>query len=162
MLDTIGCLSGKVTGFQHFNQYGKDVPSYDEVINIRNRTLERHPKTIFIACHLGNQVTTLEKLSLAMDKYPNLYLDTSARDYEMGRIPRATAKFFTKYQNRIVFGTDLGREKNMYQVHWRLLETADEYIAGRVGWRYYGLELSEPVLEAIYRCNANRIFNLGK
>jgi len=146
--------------YQHFNQYGKDIPSYDELINMRNRILEKHPKTIFIACHLGNQGNDLEKLSLALDKYPNLYLDTSARDYEIGRTPRSSARFLTKYQNRIMFGTDQGREKSMYQIHWRLLETADEYIVGRVGWRYYGLELPEPVLEAIYRSNANRIFNL--
>jgi len=146
--------------YQHFNQYGKDIPSYDELITMRNRILEKHPKTTFIACHLSNQGNDLEKLSLALDKYPNLYLDTSARDYEIGRTPRSSARFLTKYQNRIMFGTDQGREKSMYQIHWRLLETADEYIVGRVGWRYYGLELPEPVLESIYRSNANRIFNL--
>ena len=146
--------------YQHFNLYGKDIPSYDELITIRNRTLERHPKTIFIACHLGNQGNDLEKLSLAMDKYPNLYLDTSARDYEMGRTPRASARFLTKYQNRVVFGTDQSRDKNMYQIHWQLLETADEYIVGRVGWRYYGLELPAPVLASLYRGTARKIFNI--
>jgi len=146
--------------YQHFNKYGKDVPSYDELITIRNRTLEKHPKTIFIACHLGNQGNDLEKLSLAMDKYPNLSLDTSARDYEMGRTPRASARFLTKYQDRIVFGTDQGREKSMYQIHWRLLETADEYIVGRVGWRYYGLELPASVLESLYRGTARKIFDI--
>ncbi|HZL11347.1 MAG TPA: amidohydrolase family protein [Prolixibacteraceae bacterium] len=146
--------------YQHFNQYGKDVPSYDELITIRNRTLESHPKTIFIACHLGNQGNDLEKLSLAMDRYPNLCLDTSARDYELGRTPRASAKFLTKYQNRILFGTDQSREKSMYQIHWRLFETDDEYIVGRVWWRYYGLELPGPVLESLYRGTAMKIFNI--
>lgn len=146
--------------FQHFNQYGKDVPSYDELINMRNRTLERHPKTIFVACHLGNQGNDLGKLSLFMDQYPNLYLDTSARDYEMGRTPRSSAKFLTKYQNRIVFGTDQSREKSMYQIHWRLFETDDEYIVGRLWWRYYGLDLTAPVLESIYRNTAKKIFNI--
>jgi uncharacterized protein len=148
--------------YQHFNLYGKDVPSYDELIAIRNRTLEKHPSTTFIACHLGNQGNDLEKLGLSMDKYPNLFLDTAARDYEMGRTPRAAAGFLKKYQTRIVFGTDQGREKGMYQIHWRLLETADEYIVGRVGWRYYGLDLSASLLDALYRGNAMRIFNLGK
>ncbi len=146
--------------YQHFNLYGKDVPSYDEMIAIRNRTVERHPKTTFIACHLGNQGNDLEKLGLALDKYPNLYLDTSARDYEMGRTPRASARFLTKYRNRVVFGTDQSRDKNMYQIHWRLLETADEYIVGRVGWRYYGLELPESVLESLYRRTAKKLFDI--
>ena len=146
--------------YQHFNQFGKDGLSYDELIACRNRTLEKHPKTTFIACHLGNQGNDLEKLSQEMDKYPNLYLDTSARDYEMGRTPRSSAKFLAKYRNRIVFGTDQGREKSMYQIHWRLFETADEYFVGRVGWRYYGLELPGPVLEQIYRGTARKIFNI--
>jgi predicted TIM-barrel fold metal-dependent hydrolase len=146
--------------YQHFNLFGKDVPSYDELITIRNRTLEKHPRTIFIACHLGNQGNDLGKLSLALDKYQNLYLDTSARDYEMGRAPRASAKFLTKYQSRIMFGTDQGREQSMYQIHWRLLETADEYIVGRVWWQYYGLELPAEVLESLYRGTARKVFNI--
>lgn len=146
--------------YQHFNQFGKDIPSFDELITIRNQTIEKHPSTIFIACHLGNQGHDLEKLSLELDRYPNLYLDTSARDYEMGRTPRSSAKFLAKYKDRILFGTDQSRDKSMYQIHWRLLETADEYIVGRVGWRYYGLELPEPVLKALYRDTAKRVFNL--
>jgi predicted TIM-barrel fold metal-dependent hydrolase len=145
--------------YQHFNQFGKDIPSYNELISIRNRTLEKHANTIFIACHLGNQGNDLETLSQAMDKYPNLYLDTSARDYEIGRTPRASARFLSKYQNRILFGTDQGREKSMYQIHWRLFESEDEYFVGRVGWRYYGLGLSDQVLESIYRGTALKIFS---
>jgi predicted TIM-barrel fold metal-dependent hydrolase len=145
--------------YQHFSQFGKDVPSYEELLAKRNMTLAKHPNTVFIACHLGNQGNDLEKLSQAMDKYPNLYLDTSARDYEMGRTPRASARFLSKYKDRIVFGTDQGREQNMYQIHWRLFETDDEYFVGRISWRYYGLDLPDPVLEAIYRGTAKNIFD---
>lgn len=145
--------------YQIFNLYDTDALSYSELIERRNKTIEKHPKTIFVACHLGNQGHDLATLSATMDKYPNLYLDTSARDYELGRTPRSSAKFLNKYKDRIVFGTDMGREKSMYQIHWRLLETADEYIPGRVSWRYYGLELPEPTLKALYRDTAKRIFN---
>jgi len=146
--------------YQHFNLYDKDVPPFDELIERRNRTLEKHPRTIFIACHLGNQGHDLGSLAAAIDKYPNLYLDTSARDYEMGRTPRTAAKFLNKYKERIVFGTDMGRAKSMYQIHWRLFETADEYIPGRVGWRYGGLELPDDTLKALYRDTARKIFNI--
>ncbi len=146
--------------YQHFNQFGKEVLSFDELITIRDRILQRHPETIFIACHLGNQGHDLGKLGLAMEKYPNLYLDISARDYEIGRSPRASTRFLTKYKDRILFGTDQGREKSMYQIHWRLLETDDENIVGRVGWRYYGLELPVHVLESLYRGTARKIFNI--
>ncbi len=146
--------------YQHFNQFEKDVPSFEELIAKRNRTLAKHPDTIFIACHLGNQGHDLATLSQAMDKYPNLYLDTSARDYELGRTPRNSAKFLAKYRDRIMFGTDMGRKKSMYQIHWRLFETDDEYIVGRAGWQIYGLELPDAVLESLYRGTAKSIFNI--
>ncbi len=148
--------------YQHFSQWGKDVPSYQEPIDARDRLLARHPKNTFIACHLGNQGNDLATLGKELDRYPNLYLDISARDYEVGRAPRAAVKFLTRYRNRVMFGTDMGREKNMYQSWWRLFETADENMPGWVWWRYYGLELSAPALEALYRGNATKLLNWQK
>ena len=145
--------------YQHFSQYGKDVPSYEELLASRDRALKQHPKTAFIACHLGNQGNDLATLSKVLDLYPNLNLDISARDYEVGRAPRAAARFLAKYERRVMFGTDMGRAKSMYQSWWRLLESADEFMPGRVWWRYYGLELPAPVLESLYRGNAIRILN---
>jgi predicted TIM-barrel fold metal-dependent hydrolase len=145
--------------YQHFSQWGKDVPSYQELIDRRDRAVARHPKTLFIACHLGNQGNDLATLGKALEKYPNLYLDISARDYEVGRTPRAAAKFLTRYRSRVMFGTDMGREKTMYQSWWRLFETDDENMPGRVWWRYYGLDLPAPALEALYRGNAKKVLN---
>lgn len=148
--------------YQHFNQYGDDVPSWEELIAHRDNLLAKHPKTTFIACHLGNQGHDLEALGKELDRYPNLYLDISARDYEVGRTPRAAVKFLTKYKDRVMFGTDMGRQKEMYTAWWRLFESADEFMPGRIWWRYYGLELSQPVLQSLYRNNARKILNWGK
>jgi predicted TIM-barrel fold metal-dependent hydrolase len=145
--------------YQHFNQTGKDVPSYEELIEHRNKALARNPKTTFIACHLGNQGNDLNTLSGVLDKYPNLYLDASARDYELGRTPRAAAKFLNRYKDRVMFGTDMGRELSMYRAWWRLYESDDEFMPGRVWWRYYGLQLSAPVLEALYRGTAKQVIS---
>ncbi len=145
--------------YQHFNLYGKNVPSWEELIAIRDRTLAKHPKTRFIACHLGNQGHDLASLAATLDRYPNLYVDISARDYEVGRAPRTAARFLARYRNRVLFGTDMGREKSMYQAWWRLFESADEFMPGRVWWRYYGLELPSPVLESLYRGNARQVLN---
>jgi uncharacterized protein len=145
--------------YQHFSQFGKDVPGWEELIARRNRALDKHPKTTFIACHLGNQGHDLTSLASELDRYPNLYLDISARDYEVGRSPRAAAKFLTKYRTRVLFGTDMGRDKQMFTAWWRLFESADEFMPGRIWWRYYGLELPPQVLESLYRGNAKRILN---
>ena len=148
--------------YQHFNLYGKGVPSWEELIAMRDRTIARHPRTRFIACHLGNQGHDLARLAATLDKFPNLYVDISARDYEVGRAPRTAARFLGRYRSRVLFGTDMGREKNMFQAWWRLLETGDEFMPGRIWWRYYGLELPAPVLQSLYRDNARRVLNWTK
>lgn len=155
----LGPHQERTPDFQHFNQYGKDVLSYEELLASRGRLLAKHPRTLFIACHLGNQGNDLAALSKVLDQYPNLYVDVSARDYEVGREPRTAAKFLARYQDRVLFGTDMERDAAMYRGWWRLLETADEFIPGRIWWRYYGLELPAPVLERLYRDNALRLLN---
>lgn len=145
--------------YQHFNQYGRDVPSYEELIAMRDRLLAKHPRTTFIACHLGNQGQDLGLLGKELDKYPNLYLDMSARDYELGRQPRAALKFLTKYRNRVMFGDDIGRRENMYRAYFRLFETEDEFMPGRMWWRYYGLGLPAPALRDLYQGVAKKVLN---
>jgi predicted TIM-barrel fold metal-dependent hydrolase len=145
--------------YQHFNLYGKDVPSWEELIAIRDRMLAAQPATRFIACHLGNQGHDLATLSKELDSHPNLYLDISARDYEVGRTPRAAARFLKAYPNRVLYGSDMGREKSMYQAWWRLFETADEFMPGRMWWRYYGLDLPTPILARLYAENARGLMN---
>lgn len=142
-----------------FNQYGQDVPSYEELLAMRDHVLARHPRTKFVAVHLSNQGNDLASLTKAMERFPNLYLDVAARTYEMGRQPRNAARFLTRYKDRIVFGTDDKLSDGMYQSYWRFLETADEYIHGPAGWPIYALDLPDPVLEAIYRGTARRILN---
>jgi uncharacterized protein len=153
----LGPKQERTPDFQGFNMYGKDVPSHAELLAIRDRLLAKHPKTRIIACHFSNQGHDMAALSKVLDKFPNFYLDLSARDYEIGRAPRTSAKFLARYKDRILFGTDMGRDKEMYQGWWRLLETADEFIPGRIWWRYYGLELPAPVLQALYSGNAAKV-----
>lgn len=148
--------------YQQFNQYGRDGLSYDQLLSVRDHVLAKHPQTIFIACHLANEGNDLQRLGLVLDKFSNLYLDISGRDYEIGRAPRAALKFFIKYQNRLLFGTDMGRHKSMYQAWWRLLESEDEFMIGRMWWRYYGLGLPPPVLKKLYYINARKILNWQK
>ncbi|MBS1828596.1 MAG: amidohydrolase [Acidobacteria bacterium] len=145
--------------YQRYNQYGKDVPSYAEVLAIRDRLIDSQPKTTFVACHFSNQGNDLAALSKVLDRFPNLHLDMSARHYEMGRQPRAAAKFLTRYRDRVLWGTDLTPDRKMYLSWWRLLETADEYMPGPNWWRLYGLELPDAVLEQLYRGNARRVLN---
>lgn len=148
--------------FQQFNQSDKEGLPYDQLLDNLPLLLEKHPRTTFIACHLANLGNDLQRLGSLLDRYPNLSLDISARDYEVGRQPRAAAKFLAAYSTRVLFGTDSGMDKGMYQSWWRLLESDDEYMVGRIWWRYYGLDLAAPVLEKLYHDNAMKIMNWEK
>lgn len=155
----LGPEQERTPDFQHFNMTGKDVPSYEELLAMRDRLLEANPRTTFIACHLSNQGNDLAAVGRALDRHPNLYVDISARDYELGRQPRTAARFLGQYRDRVLFGTDMGAALEMYRGWWRLLETGDEYIPGRIWWRYYCLDLPDDVLQALYWDNALRILN---
>ena len=48
-----------------------------------------------------------------LDRCPNRFVDISARDYEVGRAPRSATRFLSRYRERVLFGADMGREKDM-------------------------------------------------
>jgi len=103
----------------------------------------------------------LEILGDLFQKYKNLYADFSARYAETATIPRYMYQFFEKYQDRLVYGTDMGIGSDVYAVTFRILESRDEhfYEVEKFGyhWPLYGFGLSDAVLKKIYSENAKRI-----
>ncbi|MDP6718724.1 MAG: amidohydrolase family protein, partial [Pirellulaceae bacterium] len=147
--------------------HGDNFPSRDELLEQRNRAIAKHPKTTFIGAHFGNNPEDLETVGKWLDKYPNFYVDIDARISELGRQPYSCRRFFIKYQDRIMFGTDTTPKADAYRLYYRFLETDDEYFDTaeshhRQGfWMIYGIFLPEPVLEKIYYANATRLLQLS-
>lgn len=144
----------------HF--YGKDYPPLRQLLAQRDRLLERHPKTIFIGAHIGSESEDLARAGEVLDRYPNYYVDISARQAELGRKPRNTRQFFLKYQDRILFGTDAHDHPEMYRSYFRFLETDDEcfeyYMYPRHGFFHiYGIDLPDEVMWKIYVANAAKV-----
>jgi predicted TIM-barrel fold metal-dependent hydrolase len=139
----------------------KGIVDHAGMIDILERAVKRHPKTTFIACHLANSSYNLSILGVLFDRYPNLYADFAARYAEIAPIPRRVARFFEMYQDRLVYGTDMGFDRYMYQTTFRILETSDEhfYENDQFGyhWALNGFGLSDSILKKIYRENAQRI-----
>jgi predicted TIM-barrel fold metal-dependent hydrolase len=153
--------------------YGGDFPSNAELLEARNRVMARHPKTQFVVLHVGNFAEDLANVSENLDRFPNMSVELAARIGELGRQPRTARKFFDKYQDRILFGTDAtphGDEfpqqvfnDKLYEIYYRFLETDDEYfdyapakIPPQGRWRIYGINLPESVLRKVYQDNAAR------
>jgi predicted TIM-barrel fold metal-dependent hydrolase len=139
----------------------ENILNLDEVLKTLENAVKNHPKTLFIACHLANQNTDLEKLGRLFNLYPNLYADISARYAENAPVPKYTKAFFEKYQDRLLYGTDMGFEKSMYETTFRILESNDEHFYNielfGYHWPLYGFGLDNKVLEKIYNLNANNI-----
>jgi predicted TIM-barrel fold metal-dependent hydrolase len=86
-----------------------EMPSWEDLIAQRDAVVAKHPKTIFIGAHFASMTLDLSGLAERMDRYPNLYTECGARLRMLGRLnPKAVRAFFTKYQDRILFGTDIG------------------------------------------------------
>lgn len=137
------------------------VMQHDDLVDSLERAVRKHPRTTFIACHLANCCSDLNRFGAMLDACPNLYGDIGARHAELAPIPRFVAQFFGRYQDRILYGTDLTPEAEMYRSTFRLLETADEHfyepIFRKYHWPAYGFALPDEVLKKIYRENALRM-----
>jgi len=137
--------------------------SKQELLAQRDRVIARHPKTTFVGAHVAEHPEDLGYVSDLLDRHPNLHVDISARCAELGRQPYTAREFFLEHADRILFGTDLIPEVAMYRLHYRFLETRDEYFAypshaSRQGrWNIYGLFLPDYVLRKVYRENALRL-----
>ena len=156
--------------------HGKDYPSDRELQEARRNVMRRHPRTQFVCLHVANS-ENLPYVSECLDSHPNMHVDIAARIGELGRQPRMARKFFDRYQDRIVFGTDASASAStpqqifgdaLYEIYYRFLETEDEYfdyapapVPPQGRWRIYGLGLNEPVLRKIYAVNAARLIGLS-
>jgi len=149
--------------------YGGGQPSFEELMRAQDNLIQTNPDTTFVIPHVGSCAEDLGWVGAQLDKHPNMYIDTSARNNLLGRQPYTCREFFLKYQDRIVFGTDAGFggagfDLNFYAEHYRFFETYDEYFRPILEWGWeqgrwyiYGLGLPDEVLEKFYSKNMLRL-----
>ena len=132
-------------------------PSFETMMAERDRRFARHPDTTFIAAHMGWHANDLGRLGALLDRLPNVYAETGAILYELGRQPRTARAFFIEYQDRILFGKDRYAPEE-FPYYWRVFETADEYFdyyrRYHAFWQMYGMDLPDEVLRKVYYRNA--------
>lgn len=169
-----------------WSNWGEPVPSWEELLAQLERRVARHPKVKFVGVHFGNAPEEPARVAAMLDKYPNYYIDTAARIPEIGRrSPAEMREFFIKYQDRILFGTDLGiglepealmlgstgeqppgpaDVTRFYDATFRYFETDDRNfdhptpIQGN--WKISGIKLPGEVLEKLYHRNAEKLLGI--
>ena len=137
-----------------------EFPPFETLMSERDRLFTRHRATTFIAAHMGFHANDLGRLGRMLDAMPNVFVETGAILAELGRQPRFAREFFTKYQDRVLFGKDTWAPAE-YPYFWRTFETADEYFDYyrdyHAFWKLYGLDLPDGVLRKLYFANALRV-----
>lgn len=149
--------------------HGRDeFPSHAAILAAHDRVLERHPKLVVVSAHLAGMAHDLDALAERLDRYPNLYVDVSARRPDLARHPREKVRdFFVQYQDRILYGVDYGScqfpkpgpiPEETLQAFIKNAEAAYRadfaYFAGN-GDR--SLNLPRTVVERFYHGNAQRL-----
>jgi predicted TIM-barrel fold metal-dependent hydrolase len=141
-------------------------PPFLEILTGFKNLVARHPSTTFIGAHVGCYAENLGWVGQMLDECPNYFIDISARLGELGRQPYAARRFFDRYQDRILFGSDMGPNPEYYRLYYRFLETDDEYFNYNLGavpvqgrWFVCGLSLPDAILKKVYSENAARLLN---
>ncbi|HKS06960.1 MAG TPA: amidohydrolase family protein [Gemmatimonadaceae bacterium] len=135
-------------------------PAFDSLMAQRDNLFRKHPKTKFVAAHMGWHANDLGRLGKMMTEMPNVYAELGAVLYDIGRQPRVAHDFFIKFQDRILFGKDSFQPEE-YPYYWRVFETNDDYFDYYRGyhafWKLYGIGLPDAVLKKVYFQNALKL-----
>ncbi len=142
-------------------------PSKQKILEARDHVLAENPKLRMAGVHLGSMERDLDNIARHFDKYPNFAIDTAARmEYLMLMPPEKVAAFLIKYQDRVLYGTDLDLHadadvadalaewQSTYARDWKFLATGETLTVE--GKQVHGLSLPRPVLQKIFRDNAVR------
>lgn len=154
-----------------------EYPSYEDQIRARDHLLELHPDLIFIGCHLGSLEWNVDELAARLDKFPNMAVDMAARichlQYQSSKDREKVRKFCIKYQDRLLYGTDLSdgdsgdREKLTNWIHdtwiddWKYFTSNDKMTSDKFRGTFTGLQLPKEVVRKIYNENAVRWYKLN-
>ena len=153
---------------QHPEEYAyahPEWPSKAAILAARDHLVAENPKLRVVGAHLGSMEADVNQMAQRFDRYPNFAVDTAARVPYFMLQPRDKVRaFLIKYQDRILYATDLvvmpkdDTEKALaewnstYERDWKFFATAQavEYN----GHSYQGLALPVPVLRKIFHENA--------
>jgi predicted TIM-barrel fold metal-dependent hydrolase len=164
--------------FQEHPQYHMflhpELPSYEAQMAARDRMLTRHPQLHFMGAHLASLEWSFAQLARFLDRYPLAQVDVAARmgqvQYQSNRDHAAVRAFFIKYQDRLLYGTDLTQDaaadnnalrKEAHErwiSDWRYFNTGETQKVAELAEPVPGLELPRAVVDKLYYRNAERLF----
>jgi predicted TIM-barrel fold metal-dependent hydrolase len=173
---------------QYYMYLHPEEPSYEMLMAARDRFVAFHPKLAFVGAHMASLEWSVDRLAVFLDRFPNANVDIAARmtqiQYQSNQDYQKVRDFFIKYQDRLMYGTDIAdnppdpktsaEERPMSDSDFE----ADVDRTWRSDWRYLatpltqhvedikadpkGLALPREVIDKLYYGNAHRIYLHGK
>ncbi len=151
-----------------------EFPSYEDQIKARDHMLEKHPDVHFIGAHLGSLEWDTDELAKRLDRFPNMAVDMAARishlEYQAKMNWQKIHDFCIKYQDRLLYGTDLGvsdledattvkkHAHNTWVNDWKFFATNEQMKSSEFEGVLQGLKLPREVINKIYSSNAEKWF----
>lgn len=149
-------------------------PSYDDQIAARDRFLAAHPRLRFVGAHMGSLEYDVDRLAAFLDRFPAATVDLAARmsqvQYQSLRDREKVRSFFIRYQDRLLYGTDLTVNPDtdpaafrasahaVWTADWRYLATGERQRVDTLDADVPGLALPREVIDKVYYRNAVRVF----
>ncbi len=160
-----------------------EIPRYETIIDARDNWLTKNPDLVVVAAHMGSMSHDVGEVAKRLDKFPNLSVEPGARFGDIARQdPAKVYEFFIKYQDRILYGSDLSISEpaenqseealqrnqdfvtTILAMHWKFLSEEGDMIYDspmvpiKIPTR--GLALPRQVLKKVYFENAAKILAL--
>ena len=154
-----------------------EIPPYETIIAARDRWIENNPDLQILCAHIGSMSHDVDMVAERLDKFPNMQVELAARFGDLAKQDsEKVRRFFEKYQDRILFGSDYGNsepademtpeeleneQKDLnasYERLWKYLSSSDSLEIR--GQQTVGLELPMDVLQKVYFQNTVNFLSL--
>jgi predicted TIM-barrel fold metal-dependent hydrolase len=155
-----------------------EMPRYETLMAKRDAMVSAHPKLAFVGAHMASLEWSTDEAAKFLDAHPNAVIELAARiaqiQYQSVRDYAKVRAFFIKYQDRVLYGTDLtlnpGDDAQAFKTaahdywtsDWTYLATGETQRVDNIDADARGLALPKSVIDKIYYGNARRTFLAGR
>ncbi len=159
---------------QYHMQQHPELPSYHELMAARDKRIDKTPNLKFAGAHMASIEWNVDTLATWLDKYPSATIDLAARMgqvfYQAQQDPQRVRKFFIKYQNQIMYATDIvymGRgdpdqeAKNIHDTwlrDWTFFVSDQPMESDLINGTFQGIKLPKKAVMNIFHHTASRVF----
>ncbi|GJI92321.1 amidohydrolase family protein [Duganella hordei] len=149
-----------------------EMPSYEQQMAARDAMLAKHPGMRFVGVHLASLEWDVDVLAHFLDRNPGANVDLAARvgqlQYQSNRAREHVRSFFIKYQDRIMYGSDMAQSAaqadadfvaavhKVWLKDWRYFNTAEMMTVSELDAPVQGLALPKPVVDKLFYLNARK------